>query len=364
MRRVTATEIHAHKIAELGLDQKALDLTSAEAIAGALRRAAGFLCPCSPKTLVRAVARPLDGLVPNIDSLTDDIEETLEALVAHGDLLEHRDVAAEQGGQPGTFLYVAPPSFVRRESGALLILGIAPDHLSFLPEELSEQIEYVNHVRRLPVAAAEDVSTKLSELGIIRLSFETWLRAPVEETATQHLTRLGVLLERATPSLDIPGLNLINPATSVRYYRDRWFQPRNQSGRFVGRRSQAYGADLWCYVEIEEGRPRKFLDLPLRESSARGCDEAWHLQAAIDAERGAPQRFKVRQGSIGLNKKVLDFFSPVPMWARRRWDAIGEPVVSFGCLFSYSFPESELEEELQFVRNRLWFAELAEGERQ
>jgi hypothetical protein len=318
MRCVSPSEVQAHKVAELGLDQNALDLTSTEAIAGALRRAAGFLCPCSPKTLVRAVLRPLEGLVTDVDNLTNTIEEILEALVAHGDLLEHVDVSAEEGVLPRTYLYAAPPSFVCRESGTIIIIGIAPDQLSVLPDELRERVEYVNHVRRLPAAAKEDVATKLIELGLIKLSFEAWLRGPREETAAQHLARLANLLEKAPQSLDIPGLSLIDPATPVHYYRGRWVQPRAQSGRLVGRRSQAYGADLWCYVEMDEGRPRKFVDLPLPGSFARGCDEAWRLQAAIDAERGSPQRFGIRQGPFSSKKKVLDFFSPVPMWARRR----------------------------------------------
>src|SRR5262249_23665431 len=123
MRLVTAAELHAQKVAELGLDAAAIDLTSAEAIAGALRRAAGFLCPCSAASLVRAVIRPLEGLVCDVDALRETVEETLEALTAHGDLLEHRDVSPEEDAQAGTLLYAAPPSFVRRESGAILILG-------------------------------------------------------------------------------------------------------------------------------------------------------------------------------------------------------------------------------------------------
>ena len=363
MRRLTTAEVHAHKVGELGLDANSLDLTSIEAISSALRRAAGILCPCSAKTLARAVSGPLEGLVPDMDAFKEAVEEVLEALVAHGDLLEHRDVAVQQDPQPGIFLYAAPPSFVRRESGAVLVLGIAPDHLSLLPDELAAKIEHVKHVRRLPRTVTEDVAAELSELGFVELSFETWLRAPKAETAAQHLTRLSGLLDGASPSLDIPGLSLMEPASSVRYYRGRWVQPRTQTGRFVGRRSQAYGADLWCYVEMHEGRPRRLLDLPLHGSRNRGCDEAWYLQAAIDAQRGAPQCFKVCQGPAGSKTKVLDLFSPVPMWARRRWDAVGELVVSFGCRLSYAFPESEIDEEVRFTRENLWLSELTGSDR-
>ena len=363
MRRLTAAELHARKVAELGLDAGALDLTSTEAIAAALRRAAGFLCPCSPATLVRAVSQSLDGLVSDVDAFSENVEETLEAMVAHGDLLEYHDIASEQDTRAITLLYGAPPSFLRRKSGAVLILGIVPDRLSPLPEDLERQIEYVNHVRRLPSVEGRDLSTELSELGLIELSFETWLASPAAEKPAQQLARLGRLLEAAPASLEIPGPSLIDPTTSVRYYRGRWVEPRSQTGRFVARRTQAYGADLWCYVEMDQGRPHRFLDLPLPGSRLRGCDEAWRLQAAIDADRGVPQRFRVRPTSQGSHRKVVDFFSPVPLWARRRWDAVGEPVVSSGCLFSYSFAEKEIEEELRFLSEWLWLAELAKDQR-
>jgi hypothetical protein len=50
-------------------------------------------------------------------------------------------------------------------------------------------------------------------------------------------------------------------------------------------------------------------------------------------------------------------FSPVPMWARRRWDAVGEPVTLSGCVFAYRFGAAELEEEARFARDVLWLAE-------
>ena len=78
-----------------------------------------------------------------------------------------------------------------------------------------------------------------------------------------------------------------------------------------------------------------------------------NLQAAIDAARGKPQRFKVRSAS-NETSRVVDFFSPVPLWAQRRWDAIGEPVPSSGCLFSYKFSTGELPQELEFIQEQLW----------
>jgi hypothetical protein len=359
MRLISAAELHSRKVGELGLDASALDLTATESLAAALRRAAGFLCPCSMTTLVRAIVRPLEGLVPDLDAISDSVETTLEAMVAHGDLLEQRDVAVEAGSNAGVLLYAAPPSFVVRQSGAALLLGITPDELSPLSTELEARIEYANHIRRLPADTAEDLHAELLNLGLVELSVEAWLKAPPAETAKQHVARVDRLLDTAAPSGMVPGLTIIDPSLPVRYYRGRWAEPRSQTGRFVGRRSQAYGAALWCYFHISNGTPASFIELPLVGSRARGCDEAWRLQMAIDALRGEPQRVRLRPGPAA--SWVLEFFSPVPMWAQRRWDAVGEPVPSTGCLFAYRFSENEIAEELHFIRERLWLDELTPG---
>src|SRR5262245_14810678 len=104
MKLVTAEEVHEHQVSELGLDAEVFDLSSIEAISAALRRAAEFLCPCGAKSLIRAVSGPLEGLVPDMDAYRERVEEILETLVAHGDLLEQRDIASEQGARAGVLL--------------------------------------------------------------------------------------------------------------------------------------------------------------------------------------------------------------------------------------------------------------------
>jgi hypothetical protein len=94
------------------------------------------------------------------------------------------------------------------------------------------------------------------------------------------------------------------------------------------------------------------IDLPEANDRGRGCDAAWYLQMAIDASRGEPQRFRIRDGAGG--QVVLDFFSPVPMWAQRRWDATGEPVAPSGSLVSYRFRKTEVAEEIGFLSSALW----------
>ncbi len=356
MRLLSAAELHALKVTELGLDPGSLDLESGEAVAGALRRAASFLCPCTAPTLVRGVVRPMRGLVQDLDAFKGLVEQTLEAMIAHGDIHEYRDIEGACGHGTAALLYAAPPSFVARESGTVLLLGVAADQLTALPEDLEARIEYSNHLRRLTPGPNQDLRSELRQIGLAEIPYTRWLRSPPLEHFAQHVTRLDKLLDDAQPSHDVPGLSLLEPSCSVQYYRGRWVEPRAQSGRFVARRKQAYGADLWCYVAMRDGIPERLIDFPTASSKWRGCDEAWHLQMAIDAKRGEPQRFRVRPGPKG--SRLVEFFSPVPMWARRRWDTAGEPVMTSGSLFGYRLNDAELVEELRFVHDTLWLVEM------
>jgi hypothetical protein len=356
MRRLTAEQVHAQRLVELGLDPDSVDLTTPTGLAGALRRAASYLCPCSAATLVRAVVGPLRGLVPDLDKAQELVEETLEAMIAHGDVLEHPEVQGETSSSR-MLLYAAPASFVVRQSGLVLLLGVTSDHLSPLPIELARRIQYLGHVRRLSPSTGEDLRSELRQLGLLELTFDAWLKGPARETASQHVAARDLALNAVAPSRDIPGLLLLDAARPVQYYRGRWVDPKAQTGRYVARRRQAYGADLWCYVQVSNGQPERMIDLPQRGSRWRGCDDAWHLQMAIDAQRGSSQRFRVTP-SVG-DAVVLEFFSPVPAWARRRWDALGEPVPSTGSLFAYRIPKAEIDEERRFARDTLWLEEIS-----
>lgn len=351
MRRLTAAEVHANKVAELGLDRTAFDLISVESIAASLRRSASFLCPCAATTLVRAVADPLRGLVEETEDTRGIVRETLEALISHGDLIEYRDIEDPSPGA-SVLLYAAPPSFVARESGAAILLGVSNPAL----DSVAARIEYIGHLRRLNSNPGEDLSKELQHFGFTEITHQQWLRAPHKETSAQYLARFDRLLDVAQPSGDVPGLMLLDWERPVWYYPGRWTSVGLSSGRFVARRSQAYGGDLWCYIEMSDGRPERLVDLPLADSRWRGCDEAWRLQMAIDATRGSAQLFRINPGPE--NSYVMQFFSPVPMWARRRLDSVGHPISNRGCLFAYRLAEAELVEEVRFASDVLWLAEL------
>jgi hypothetical protein len=351
-------EVHTRTVRELGLNPSVLELTSTAAIAALLRRAASLHCPCAPATLVRDVIQPIRGLVDDLDATKTMVEETLDAVVGNGDVMEHRNVDPDTG-RSATLLYSAPPSFVTRKSGSVMLLGIVPDHLSALPEDLQARIEYVNHVRRLVPVPSEDLRGRLIGYGLVEITYDYWLKTPRHESAAQLLSRMDQRLDSAQPSRTVPGLMLLDPDRSVRYYRGRWVEPRTQSGRFVARRGQAYGAPLWCYVELHNGNPERIIDLPLESGRWRGCDEAWRMQLAIDARRAKPQLLRVRLGPAAT--RIIEFFSPVPMWAQRRWNAVGEPVTEPGCLFAYRLHDTELGEELRFAREDLWLEELPQS---
>lgn len=352
MRRLTSNEVHANKVTELGLDHTALDLTSIEAIAAALRRAAHFLCPCAATTLVRAVADPLRGLIEDMEETRGIVRETLEALVALGDLLEHRDIESDEISRTAVLLYAAPPSFVSRDSGTTILLGISTPAL----DSFADRIEYEGHLRRLSPNLGQDLDAELEQLGFSEIPIDQWLQAPQRETPTQHLAHLDRLLDAVQSSGEVAGLSVLDWDSPVCFYRGRWTSAGSLSGRFVARRSQAYGGDLWCYLEMNDGRTVRLLDLPLPDSRWRGCDEAWRLQMAIDASRGSAQVFSILPGSG--NSYVMQFFSPLPRWARRRLDSIGHLVSIPGCLFAYGLAEAELAEEVHFAKEVLWLEEL------
>jgi len=361
MKQLIRTEIRAHTVKQLGLDPTRFNLESTESIAEALRRAAGIACPCPPRTLITFVTIPLHGLVDNIEQIAEQVEQVLEAMISYGDLIECREISHDKTAKSRILVYAAAPAFVYIPGGSVFLLGVMPDHALAVPKELESSVDYRDHTRRLPIDGAtsadidkqrDDILSHLRQFGMVELSARVWLKTPSDEMPKQHLSKFDRMLDNAPMSGDIPGLKIIDPATPVKYYRSRWIEPVNITGRFVGRRPQAYGANLWCYVEVQKGQPKKFIDLPITQEASRGCDDAFRLQAAIDAHGGGPQIYRIRDGIEG--SKILDLFSPVPSWAERRWTYIGQRVQNTGCLLSFQFNSNEIEEELEFARNKLW----------
>ena len=353
MRVIEPPEVRTRCVQVLGLSG---DTFTEEALAALLRRAAAFRCPCTKRTLVGAVADSLEKLGDDhaADSFRERIENILEALISYGDLVE---IENSREDAAGVQLFTAPSSFVHRKSGTVLLFGIASDGVSPLPTELESEVRASKHVRVLSLPTDLDLTTQLTDLGLAEIKQVVWLKTPKKQDPKNYLSDMKDRLEAADPCGEVEGLELIDPERPVDYYRGRWVKPAEKhSGGFVARRPQAYGHPIWCYVLAERGCPVKLLDFPVADDCGRGCDEAWRVQIAIDFLRDDPQKFKRRVGPV--ENQFVDFFSPVPQWALRRWDLIGKKSATASkCLFTYEFAAREIEEEIDFISKQLWLVE-------
>ena len=352
MQEISIKTVQELTLEFLGLDRVKYDAASVEAVAAQLRRAASFLCPCAPKTLVQAVVDVSKYLVGDINAFREKTKDVLDKMVAYGDLVEGEDWRL-QGDERVSVLYGAPPGFVSRHSGQFLLFGIGAGGKISLPDNLEEKVEEEAYVRWLKVSSEDDLTERLLDCGLIQVSSDTWLKLATEMSCQNYLMGFDQRLTKSGSLGDLGELSILDPGAPVDYYRRRWHPPTGECGRFVCRRPKPYGADLWCYVEFKNGQPIRLLDLPIDATMNRGCDEAWRLQAAIDARNNQAQ--KVAATDVADKLTQVRFFSPIPMWAQRRLDMIGRPVPgSKACLFSYVVDKKEVPQELDCLRRLLW----------
>jgi hypothetical protein len=336
----------------LGLDPS-IDLMSAEGLAASIRRAASFACPTTPGVLARTMSEVLSGLRGFGAETPDEIAHLIESMVAYGDLLE---LPLEDSQGTRRRLFLGPPAYVRRRgTNSCLLLGIRPEGAALLSDGLAPQIEYVRHARVVRLAESEPLTELMDDEGVVELQPEQWLRSPRATSARDLIAFYTDRLHALGQSGELD-LRIIDPSSSVTYYRARWRTLMSgDNGYFVARRPQAWGADLWCFTQIVQGQVAKIIDLPLQSSLAPGADEAWRLQAAIDVLASNPQRVRVSEGEEGLRR--VGFFSPVPSWMQRRLDIIGVPCPGGrGALFAYELPREEVQEELDFLAERMWIS--------
>lgn len=357
--RIAASDVLAGCRQTLGLPASQRQSVDDLLLASLLRRSAGIHCPCSRATLRGSLLESLQYLPVNADSLPDRIDAAIEALIVGGDLLELNDVVTDDAVVKGTWVFAAPPSFVVRPSGEIFLFGIVPDQGSFLPLSLTSRITYEGYTRAIAPEPDEDLAAELHEQGLQQLSEGAWLRSPKAEAAANVLNRFERRLAAQPWAGTVSDLIILDPARPVTYYRGRWIVPKNQSGTFVARRPQEFGAPIWCFVALEGGMPVRLLDLPLEKTRWRGCDAAWHLQTAIDYCRHNPQRYRRRVERDGIR---LDFFSPLPQWSQRRLMIFGRAVPPESSLFSYRLLPAEAQTEERFLQERLWLSRTEDSE--
>ena len=322
-----------------------------------LRHCAGILCPCSRTALRAALIESLAYLGVDGATLAERLEKLVDDLIVSGDLLELSDVATEDPHVKGTWVFAAPPSFIVRASGSAFLSGIVPDQNTFLPTSLAERIIYSGSTRYVLPEAGEDLVEALSAQGLNQLTETVWLKAPKKQTPQELAGRLRQQLASHQICGPINDLMILDPTKKVTYYLGRWVAPTIQTGAFIARRPQEFGAPIWSFVELVSGTPTRIMDLPSRHYRWRGCDAAWHLQMAIDYCAGQPQQYRRSITDQGVR---FDFFSPLPLWAQRR-------LMIFGCerqrdnsLLAYEIPMAESDEEEKQLQENLWLVRAEE----
>jgi hypothetical protein len=347
---VSLDEVQATSIRTLGLDDRLFVLEYPEAIAASLRRAASFLCPTTPRALVDAVLEVLTPVLAEPPK-REDLMELVDQLISTGDLLELIGVSEDRKAR---LLYLGPPSFVEKSPGCYLLTGVRPLAAPLVGDDI--EIEYVLHTRTTALDPATGEGS-LRASGLHKVNRQQWTGQPSVVSAAEffaaYTQRLGVA--RAAGFVD--GLTIIDPATKPRYYRGRWREPgAGDTGTFVGRRPQAYGADAWCVVSLVDGAPDRLIDLPLDSAATPARDEAWRLQAGIDAVNGTPLVYRVRpMPDAAKSESLVDFFSPLPTWAERYLELVGYAMdKSPGALFAYRVPDAALPALRSVLTETLW----------
>jgi hypothetical protein len=331
-----------------------------ELLAQVVRRALCIMAPCATHELARAVSQSFPGVELDGESLTDRVDRIVESLIVYGDILEMRGLDDQAWSQGSSFvLRPAPPSFVARKNGSVVILGIAGEQITPLTGELESRVLYRGVLRIIPVGEGEELQGLLRDLGLLKLSEKAWLRLPAAESAAMHIASWRQQLAKEPAASPIDGLKVLDTSRSPAFYKDRWGNPEpKHSGLFVARRPQRYGADLWCLVELDKGAVRRFKDLTVPGDRLRPFDIAWRIQAAFDAVAENPQRFRISEHDASI--RVVRFYSPIPSWCERHLSIVGQKTRADRCLVSFEIPASDLENEIKSLREALWMTEKSE----
>ena len=280
-------------------------------------------------------------------------------MVVAGDLLELHDVGVFDPAVRGTWVFAAPPGYIVSQSGEIFVIGIVADQDVFLLGSLVSRIRMRGFTRLIVPEVDEDLSTKLDDQGLQRLSEKSWLRTPKAEPFGQLLSRFELRLAERPPAGTVNEMEILDGEQPVTYYRGRWKACTGKTGIFVGRRPQEYGAPIWCLANVDAGNVARFLDLPASKSRWRGCDEAWHLQMAIDARRGQPQQYRSNLATVNA---VLISSRRCQLGPRGALSHLAGPYPGRRCLMSYMLPVGAVEFEENFLQEWLWLSRTEDSE--
>ncbi len=328
--------------ASVGLTNNAAASVSGALIAQLLRRAVLISAPCTSSVVRDLAFNALKLLYDDPVSLTDMIETALEDLIAIGDVFEMR-------GEDGLVIRPAPPAFVLRRDNMVVLLGVAGD---FLTPPTGFHIDHQqNGLRTITPSDLQNCRQRLLEAGLVELPEKSWLHGPKAIPSSTFFEMWMAKLPEARPEV-IEGVEVLNSAKPTTYYKGRWEElNKRHDGVFVARRPQRYSAKLWCLAHVGGGAIKRFIDIHATDSRIRPCDEAWRLQAAIDAKNGTPQ--KVALSSSGGVER-LSFSSPLPAWAIRRLSIVGARVPLGEAWLAFDLFSRCADAETQWLAETLW----------
>ena len=140
-----------------------------EVIAQALRRAAHILAPCGKHELENAMLESFAGLGHAREELAPVVEHTLEELIVYGDILEMHDADDDHWSRSALVLRPAPPSFIERKNGSIVVVGVAGDEITPFTPELASRIRHNSGLRTIYPDDGEDLKSLLHEIGLLEL---------------------------------------------------------------------------------------------------------------------------------------------------------------------------------------------------
>lgn len=322
------------------------------------RHVASFDCPCSERHLIGSLTRLLlpqyrDGDTrQSLNLVREQAEKLVEGLLDHGDLIEVDDAESDS-----RLVALRAPAACALTKHKVILLGIVPCGSDSLPTPYRAKRHLKGYSRILTVEDSAATLNDLHTFGYVVVSETEWRQLPEQLNAKLHVASYTSQFRLDNAVGHIDGLRVLDSNRSVLHYKSRWFVKTDGDGDFIARRQKKYGNEAWAFVRLRHTEPVALLDLPTRAFAFRACDEAWHLQQALDHELGHAQRYRAVPS---LDDAVLlQFFSPIPQWAHRRFTSLGDQVDSPECLLAYSFPSADIAAaEIKFAETRMWLAPL------
>lgn len=352
-QRVSATKVLDGVRTDLAVSHGGETDGRHEIVAAVMRRLAGILCPCPRLALRQAVVRSLAPLVPWAEELDSLADATIEGALVGGDLLELVNVVVAEEHEHPTWLYCAPPSFVRGPGARLYVLGIPPDGALFLPTAVRNRLRHQGSARFVDELPGEGLPEVFASLGLREISSDVWRHTRRPEPAATHLATLRRRLDREGASGAVAPLRVLRPASEPgTSYTGRWATPDKDTGLRVGRFEGAFGNRIWCLAELQAGELRRYIRLPLRESALAPSDAAWLAQLALDTLAGLPGTYRVVSRDGGA---VITSTFPLPRFARRRFEYLGA-AAPVPAPYAFWVPDAQRATEEAFLREQLWLA--------